>query len=83
MSFSPLQFGGWPQKTDIEYSPANVLCKQLGPKIWLATITFAFGIITMCISFTRSKGGLVAARVFLGMAEAGIMPGITYALSTL
>lgn len=41
-----------------------------------------FGLITMCIAFTTNENGLIVARFFLGMAEAGIMPGITYALGT-
>jgi MFS family permease len=64
-------------------SPANVLCKRFGPKIWLALITFLFGLTTLCIAFVSNHTGLVAARVMLGVAEAGIMPGITYTLSTL
>ena len=36
----------------------------------------------MCIAFVENKNGLIAARVILGVAEAGIMPGITYTLGT-
>ncbi|KAI5818279.1 major facilitator superfamily domain-containing protein [Pyronema omphalodes] len=62
--------------------PANVLCKHFGPRVWLSLITFLFGIITLCIAFVDNKKSLIAARVCLGVAEAGIMPGITYTLST-
>lgn len=37
----------------------------------------------MCIAFAQSFAGLTVARTFLGIAEAGIMPGISYMLSTL
>ena len=36
----------------------------------------------MCIAFCTNFGGITAARAFLGVAEAGIMPGISYMLST-
>jgi MFS family permease len=64
-------------------SPTNILCKRFGPKIWLSFICFVFGFITLCLSFPNSYGGMVAARAFLGVAEAGIMPAISYMLSTL
>ena len=64
-------------------SPANILCKKLGPRIALPGISFAFGLITMCIGFADSFGGVFAARFILGAAQAGIMPGISYTLGTL
>jgi MFS family permease len=45
-------------------------------------IVFAFGFISMCLGFCSSFAGLSVARAFLGIAEAGIMPGISYMLST-
>ncbi|KAG2220157.1 hypothetical protein INT45_013855, partial [Circinella minor] len=62
--------------------PTNILCKKFGPRIWLSLITFMFGLLTMCIAFCTSFGSLTAARAMLGVAEAGIMPGISYMLST-
>ncbi|KAF8537536.1 major facilitator superfamily domain-containing protein [Trichophaea hybrida] len=44
--------------------------------------TFLFGLITPCIAFLSNHIGLVAARVILGVAETGIIPGIIYTLST-
>jgi MFS family permease len=36
----------------------------------------------MCLAFCKSFVGIAVARAFLGVAEAGIMPGISYMLST-
>lgn len=36
----------------------------------------------MCLAFCSSFAGLAVARTALGVAEAGIMPGISYMLST-
>lgn len=62
--------------------PINVLSKKFGPKISLSVICFLFGLITMCIAFPTNFAGITVARAFLGVAEAGIMPGISYMLST-
>ncbi|KAI9497285.1 major facilitator superfamily domain-containing protein [Zychaea mexicana] len=62
--------------------PGNILVKKLGPKIALPAISFAFGLVTMCIGFCYNFGGLFAGRFFLGIAEAAIMPGISYTLGT-
>ena len=52
--------------------PANILCKKIGPKIWIPFLAFSFGIITMCMSTLRSYHGFIAARVCLGVVEAGM-----------
>jgi MFS family permease len=59
------------------------LAKKFGPKISLSAIGFSFGVVTMCTAFSTSFAGIAVARLFLGIAEAGIMPGISYMLSTL
>jgi MFS family permease len=65
------------------FSPSNILCKRFGPKIWLSLIAFCFGLMTMCLSTTQSYPGMIVVRTFMGSAEAGIMPAISYMLSTL
>lgn len=44
-------------------------------------LAFSFGLITTCMSVMTGYHGFIAARVLLGVFEAGIMPGITYTLS--
>ncbi|KIX09395.1 uncharacterized protein Z518_00474 [Rhinocladiella mackenziei CBS 650.93] len=61
--------------------PANILCKKVGPKVWIPFLAFSFGVITMCMSTVQNYQGFLAARICLGIFEAGIMPGITYTLS--
>ena len=42
---------------------------------------FVFGCITIAIGFVKSFPGLLAARFFLGLAEAGVFPGCVYLIS--
>ncbi|KAK5065099.1 hypothetical protein LTR84_000935 [Exophiala bonariae] len=61
--------------------PANILLKNLKPYIWLSTMMIGFGILTICQGLTRSFGGLVACRFFIGAFEAGFFPGSLYLIS--
>lgn len=42
----------------------------------------AWGLVTTLTGIVQNYDGLVAARVFLGVAEAGQYPGCAYLLST-
>ncbi len=44
-------------------------------------LAFAFGLTTTCMSIMKGYNGFLAARIILGVFEAGIMPGITYTLA--
>jgi len=49
--------------------------------MWLAAMVTAFGIISISTAFVTSYSGLIATRVFLGMAEGGTLSGLTYIVS--
>jgi len=51
--------------------PSNILLKRLRPSIWFPIITILVGICMMSQGLVHSYGGLIAARFFLGMTEAG------------
>jgi MFS family permease len=55
--------------------PSNLLLKRLRPSRWLPTIMVAWGAITTLLGIVQNFRGLVAARFFLGVAEAGLYPG--------
>jgi hypothetical protein len=52
--------------------PSNILLKQLKPHIWLSAIMIAWGIVMTTMGFVTNFGGLVTARFWLGLAEAGL-----------
>lgn len=62
--------------------PSTIAVRIIGPRIWFALITFAFGLITLCTAFVQTWQQMIALRVLLGAAMSGIYPGLTYLIST-
>ncbi|CZT49487.1 related to allantoate permease [Rhynchosporium secalis] len=58
--------------------PSNMMMKRLRPSVWLTFIMVAWAICTIGMGFVKNYHGLMAARVFLGIAEGGLFPGVTY-----
>lgn len=56
--------------------PSNLMLKKLRPSRWLPTIMVAWGIVMTLMGIVRSYRGLLATRIFLGVAEAGLFPGV-------
>jgi MFS family permease len=54
--------------------PSNILMKKISAKNYFPIIMVLWGAIVMAIAGAKSKGGLYAARFFLGIPEAGVVP---------
>ncbi|KAF4337312.1 major facilitator superfamily transporter [Fusarium beomiforme] len=63
--------------------PSNLVLKKVSPRIWLPTLTVAWGIITMCLGFVRNFASFAAVRAILGIAEGGLLPGMVLYLSSI
>ncbi|KAF2460141.1 major facilitator superfamily domain-containing protein [Lineolata rhizophorae] len=63
--------------------PATVLVRSpaVGPRAAFAAMTLAFGAVTLGAGFVRDWAHMVAARVLLGAAMAGVYPGLTVLVS--
>ncbi|KAF5679516.1 hypothetical protein FCIRC_6129 [Fusarium circinatum] len=61
--------------------PSNLLLKKLRPSVWLPTIMIAWGIVMTLMGIVRNYHGLLVARIFLGVTEAGLFPGVAYYLT--
>ncbi|KAI0236264.1 hypothetical protein L0F63_003848 [Massospora cicadina] len=61
--------------------PSNLVMKKVSPPTWIARIMVTWGIVTMCMAATTNFSGLMAARFFLGVSEAGLFPGIIFLMS--
>ncbi|OKL62570.1 hypothetical protein UA08_02139 [Talaromyces atroroseus] len=58
--------------------PSNIMLKRLKPSIWLPSIMVIWGTITTLMGVVKSFNGLLVARVFLGLSEGGLYPGVIY-----
>ncbi|GAA5849057.1 hypothetical protein JCM8547_006428 [Rhodosporidiobolus lusitaniae] len=61
--------------------PSNTLLKYFTPSRHLARIMFLWGVVSCATAGVHNYGGLIAARLALGIAEAGFFPGVIYYLS--
>lgn len=52
--------------------PANIVLKRFNPRIWLPTLTWVWGITSLCQGLVHNQAGLFSVRFFLGVAEAGL-----------
>ncbi|KAL2267383.1 hypothetical protein VTJ83DRAFT_4660 [Remersonia thermophila] len=59
----------------------NVLLKRMRPSIFIPLIMLAWGLTMTFMGFVHNYAGLMAARWFLGLTEAGLFPGLNYYLS--
>ncbi|KAK4098578.1 MFS general substrate transporter [Parathielavia hyrcaniae] len=59
----------------------NILLKRLRPSIFIPIIMILWGASMLGMGFVRKWSGLMAARWFLGLTEAGLFPGVNYYLS--
>lgn len=58
--------------------PSNIMMKRFRPSIWLTVIIVSWGLVMTCMGLVHNYKGLLACRVFLGIAEGGLFPGIYY-----
>ncbi|KAH9474337.1 putative transporter C11D3.18C [Psilocybe cubensis] len=61
--------------------PANLVLKRFRPSRWLPGITVAWGIVMTLMGLVKNYPQLVGTRVCLGIAEAGLFPGVVYYLT--
>ncbi|KAM5343976.1 hypothetical protein ACJ41O_012513 [Fusarium nematophilum] len=62
--------------------PSNLILRRLRPSIWLPTIMVGVGIVMTLMGIVQSYHGLLISRVFLGVAEAGLYPGVAFYITT-
>ncbi|KAI9490723.1 major facilitator superfamily domain-containing protein, partial [Zychaea mexicana] len=55
--------------------------KYMGPRKWIALIMVVWGTIMAVMATVKNGDGLLASRFFLGIAEAGLFPGVIFFLS--
>ena len=61
--------------------PSNIVLQRLGPRKWISAQVLVFGMVATLQVFVKDKAGFLVARSFLGLCEAGYIPGAIYTLS--
>lgn len=61
--------------------PSNLLMSRLSPRIWMARIVAAVGLLGMCTAAARAAWSLQLLRFLLGVVIAGMWPGMSYYLT--
>ncbi len=50
---------------------------MIRPSLWISVLLFFWGLVMTLMGIVNSYEGLLAARFFLGVAEAGFFPAST------
>nr|ADN06231.1 MFS transporter-like protein [Passalora arachidicola] len=59
----------------------NIILKKVTPRVFFTVVVLLWGLCMMCMGLVNNYAGLLAARWFLGITEAGLFPGVQYYLS--
>lgn len=58
--------------------PGNMLLRRFGARRWIARIMISWGLVSTLTACVVGPASFFAARILLGVAEAGFFPGIIY-----
>ncbi|OAF55011.2 hypothetical protein VC83_08759 [Pseudogymnoascus destructans] len=61
--------------------PSNLIMSRLSPRVWMARIVFAVGVIGACFAAIKAAWSLFLLRFLLGVVTAGMWPGMAYYLT--
>lgn len=61
--------------------PSNLVMSKLSPRIWMARIVFATGLVGACFAAVQDAWSLKLLRFLLGLVIAGMWPGMAYYLT--
>ncbi|KAH8121034.1 MFS general substrate transporter [Trichoderma asperelloides] len=61
--------------------PCNIILRKTSPRLWLPTLTIAWGIVATLLGVVQNLSGFLVARFFLGVTESGLFPGVVFYLS--
>lgn len=56
--------------------PSNLMLEKFGARMWMCRIMVTWGLISMATAFVRGPTSFYILRFLLGLAEAGLYPGM-------
>ncbi len=80
LSFSPTVYGLGAGIFFIGYFffeiPSNLILEKVGARLWIARIAITWGIISVAMAWVHNETTFYVMRFLLGVAEAGLLPGL-------
>ncbi|KJZ73866.1 hypothetical protein HIM_06759 [Hirsutella minnesotensis 3608] len=61
--------------------PSNLIMSKLSPRVWMARIVFATGLVGACFAAIQDAWALKLLRFLLGLVVAGMWPGMAFYLT--
>ncbi|GLB68258.1 MFS transporter [Arthrobacter mangrovi] len=61
--------------------PSNLIMHKVGARFWITRIMVSWGIISAAMMFVQGEWSFYIMRMLLGIAEAGLFPGVMYFLT--
>ena len=58
--------------------PSNLMLHKFGARRWIARVMISMGLVSMAFVFVQGAWSLYLMRLLLGIAEAGLFPGIIF-----
>lgn len=62
--------------------PCNIILKRTSPRLWLPTLTIAWGIVATLLGVVQNLAGFFVARFFLGVGKLEPIPLTPTSMST-
>ncbi len=56
--------------------PSNLILEKIGARLWIARIAITWGIISIAMAWVHDAKSFYVVRFLLGVAEAGLLPGL-------
>ncbi|UKA70939.1 MFS transporter [Arthrobacter sp. FW306-06-A] len=61
--------------------PSNLIMHKVGARFWIMRIMITWGLISAAMAFVQGEWSFYIMRMLLGIAEAGLFPGVMYFLT--
>lgn len=56
--------------------PSNLILEKVGARLWIARIAITWGIVSIAMAWVHDETSFYVVRFLLGVAEAGLLPGL-------
>lgn len=56
--------------------PSNLILERIGARLWIGRIAITWGLIACCMALVSGQTSFLIVRFLLGVAEAGLFPGL-------